>query len=447
MRRWALALLLMAAACRREPVPPPARPADCNAAISVDVLHHSVELTLEPESGSLRGTGALKVRVPAAARDLALDAHSLRVTHAATGAQPLSLQQADGRVCLALPQPVAAGATLELQLAWQSLGQAKALHFAPDQIWAGYDAAAWMPTHMHSAQRATLELRLRTPRSWKAIGPGRAQPSMARAAGEHAFILDRPAPPFLFAFAAGNFAEAELAVAGKTLRALGPAGADLASVLMLTRPMLEFLERRTGHPLPAPVYTQVFVAGDAAQEAAGFALIGAAELENVRKTPEEDWVFSHELAHQWFGWLVPCTDFNDFWLNEGFATFITGVYKEQRWVPAAHAGELQRWRERSSKVHDTGRDTPIARPQPAPRVDEANLPPRGVTYARGALALHRLRSELGEATFWLGIQRYVQDRAGKGARSDDLRRALEAASGKDLRPWFERFVYSSATDL
>ena len=66
---------------------------------------------------------------------------------------------------------------------------------------------------------------------------------------------------------------------------------------------------------------------------------------------------------------------------------------------------------------------------------------------RGALVLHRLREELGDELFWRGIRRYVADRAGKGARSEALRRALEAVSVRDLKPFFERWVYRSAFDL
>jgi aminopeptidase N len=102
-------------------------------------------------------------------------------------------------------------------------------------------------------------------------------------------------------------------------------------------------------------------------------------------------------------------------------------------------------------VHAEGRDAPISLspPDTAPRKPprESELQARGVTYYRGALVLHRLRRELGETAFWAGIQRYVRERAGKSARTEDLRAALEAAGGRDLKAFFFKWVYSAAPDL
>lgn len=102
-------------------------------------------------------------------------------------------------------------------------------------------------------------------------------------------------------------------------------------------------------------------------------------------------------------------------------------------------------------MHRAGRDLPLSLSAPgvphrAPPT-EAELQPRGVTYARGALALHRLRGELGEDTFWRGLRLYAKERADQGARSEDLRRAMEAASGTDLRAFFARWVYAPAPDI
>lgn len=417
-----------------------------------DVLHHAIDLALELDPPSLSGTGELRVRARQETSVLALDAHGLRVREVAAGGEALPMVQAGGKLCALLPRSIPGGTELAVAIAWEGPTAGETPRFSADQVWAGYDAAAWMPTSMDPAQRATLTLRITAPTGIRVAASGRSGGQLPAGAGRtaHAFALERPSPPFLYAFAAGRFDEAERAVDGARLRALGPAGADLEAALAVVAPMIRFLAERTGAPLPGGEYVQAFVRGPAAQEAAGLALLSAEALDDLRADPTDDWIFSHELAHQWFGWLVPCADFADFWLNEGFATFLVGAVKEQRWGRAAYERELAIWRARSARVHAEGRDAPLslsapgAPPRRPPR--DSELQPRGVTYFRGALVLHRLRAELGEVAFWDGVRRYVRDRAGKGARSEDLRVAMEGASGRDLVAFFARWVYATAPD-
>jgi aminopeptidase N len=432
--------------------PRPLTPADCQGESPVDVVDHAIDLSLRLAPASLEGTGDVHVRARRATDVVLLDAHDLRVSAVTIAGAPAPFRADDGRVCARLPRPVAPGAELTLRLAWGVPVDRNTPRFFDDQAWAGYQASAWMPTLQDPAQRATLTLRITSPADAKVSASGRPLGAAAAPDGRltHSFVLDRPSPPFLFAFAAGRFDEAELDVDGVKLRALGPPGADLKGALAITAPMLRFLRERTGAPPPAAEYREVFVRGDAAQEAAGMSLLAADSLDEVRRDPKEDWIFSHELAHQWFAWLVPCADFADFWLNEGFATFLVAAVKEQRWGRAAYDREVELWRTRSAKVHAQGRDAPVSlstpgAPHQAPR--DSELQPRGVTYARGALVLHKLRGELGDDIFWDAIRRYVAARAGRGAKSDDLRAAFEAASGRDLKPFFDRWVYAPAPDL
>ena len=61
--------------------------------------------------------------------------------------------------------------------------------------------------------------------------------------------------------------------------------------------------------------------------------------------------------------------------------------------------------------------------------------------------LHRLRQQLGDDVFWLGLRRYVNQGIGRGVRTEDLQAALEVESGQDLGAFFQRWVYNVATDL
>ena len=417
---------------------------ECRAAESaVDVVHHAVSLSVQPAPGSIHGEAAIRVRARRATQLVVLDAHALGIASVRSGTHALDTRVADGHVCIKLPSPLPASAETSVDIVWDAAAHG-ALHIAEEEVWAGYDAAAWMPTLSDPSQRATLTLRITAPPEWRVTGSGRA------AASGHVFELEQPSPSFLYAFAAGRFDEATLDEGGITLRAWGPPGADLREALTVTARSLRFFQKNIGVPIPMANYRQVFVRGDAAQEAAGFALLGASALAEVRQTPREDWIFSHELAHQWFAWLVACADFDDFWLNEGFATFMVAAAKEERWGRADYDREVALWRKRSAKVHAEAHDAPLSLAPPGaprPRVPDSQLQARGVTYARGALVLHKLRTELGDDVFSQGVHRYVTQRAHHGATSEDLRTAFEEVSHRDLRSFFSTWVYANAPDL
>ncbi|RYE85645.1 MAG: hypothetical protein EOO75_16745, partial [Myxococcales bacterium] len=273
----------------------PASPeAACGGEGAVDVLAHAVDLTVGLAPPALRGEGEVRVRTRRATDRVRLDARALRVTAVTVAGAPARFEGDGGHLCVWLPAPAATGYETTLHVTWTASVDGDTPRFSGDQAWAGYQAAAWMPTLQDPAQRATLTLRLTAPTGLMVAASGRRAAVSPAPAGltTTTFVVDRPSPPFLFAFAAGRLDEAQRSVDGVTLRALGPAGADLAGALALTAPMLAFLRDRTGVPYPATDYTQVFVRGEAAQEAAGMALISASALDDVRRDPTEDWVFA-----------------------------------------------------------------------------------------------------------------------------------------------------------
>lgn len=443
----ALPAALLLAAPPPIAAPPPPDPGDC-AGAEVDVLDHQATLTLTLAPPSLEGSGRVTVRTRRSGDLVALEAQGLEVTRAEVAGRPASLRAGPGRACIRLPAPAAAGARVALDLAWRARADGTTPRFLADQAWAGYATATWLPTVQDPAQRATLELRLVLPPGLAAAASGARSPPQPLPDGRvlHRFTLRRPAPPFLYAFAVGRFAEATRTVGPVTLRALGPPGRDLGAALERTAAALRFLEEATGAPFPGAEYQQVFLGAGEAQEAAGLALLGEEALA-PGADPGDDWAITHEAAHQWFAWLVPCADFSDFWLNEGFATFLVGEAQRRRFGERAFEAERARWVARSARARARGRDAPISLAGSASGsarrgVPEAALQDRGITYFRGALALARLRRELGDRAFWAGVRRYVASAsaAPEGGTTARLQRAMEEASGRPLGPWFERWI-------
>ena len=205
--------------------------------------------------------------------------------------------------------------------------------------------------------------------------------------------------------------------------------------------MTDFLAGKAGVGLPVAEYSQLLVAGDEAQEAATYSVLGADAVPVAPGDPGEDWAIVHELAHQWWGNLVTCATLKDFWLNEGITTFMTAAWKQHRYGTAAYKAELEVARTRLAAAAAQGFDKPLAWSDRYPSLEVR----RAVQYSKGALFMAELRTRLGERAFWSGLRRYTRTHAGGTVTSINLQRAMEAARGRDLRQLFERWVYGGTT--
>lgn len=149
-------------------------------------------------------------------------------------------------------------------------------------------------------------------------------------------------------------------------------------------------------------------------------------------------VVAHEIAHQWFGDSVTESTWSDLWLSEGFATYFAGLFIQK------HDGEeaFQRYMTQAAQTslaYDKSKHTPIFDTQTENLFSLLNAN----NYQKGAWVLHMLRSRLGDGPFFRGIRNYYQAHKNATANTEDLRTALEKASGKDLRSFFTRWVYES----
>ncbi|MEL7063105.1 MAG: M1 family aminopeptidase, partial [Bacteroidota bacterium] len=147
-------------------------------------------------------------------------------------------------------------------------------------------------------------------------------------------------------------------------------------------------------------------------------------------------LIAHELVHQWFGNKVTCGSWQDIWLNEGFATYMTGLAylylsPPEAWNFWIQRTQLNATRQPDGSVYVTD-TTELA------RIFNSTL-----TYNKSAFVLHMLRWELGHETFFEGVRSYLNDPALQFgyARTPDLQFHLEQASNRDLNEFFADWIY------
>jgi len=150
-------------------------------------------------------------------------------------------------------------------------------------------------------------------------------------------------------------------------------------------------------------------------------------------------LIAHELAHQWFGDKVTCGSWKDIWLNEGFATYLSGMvienfdgnipfrtWKQDRTASITSATD--------GAVYLTDQDTTDVN-----RIFNSRL-----TYNKGAMVLHMLRKKLGDIPFFQGLKNYLAhpDLSYGYAKTEDLITIMEAESGLDLTEFFNDWIYN-----
>jgi aminopeptidase N len=147
---------------------------------------------------------------------------------------------------------------------------------------------------------------------------------------------------------------------------------------------------------------------------------------------------AHELAHQWFGNTITCGSWQDIWLNEGFATYLTMLCHEHLRGDSAFQAGMNLMRNRIMREPDGSVVVPAEDTLNVSRVFSGRL-----SYEKGAWVLHMLRFVLGDEAFYSGLNDYfyAQRHHHGFVSTEDLRIALESASGQDLDGFFNQWVY------
>ncbi len=151
-------------------------------------------------------------------------------------------------------------------------------------------------------------------------------------------------------------------------------------------------------------------------------------------SPDEG-LMAHELAHQWFGDKITCGSWQHIWLNEGFATHLASMYFENKYpltiIPNRKIAVdvITAVPNGSVFVSDTTN---------ANRIFEWRL-----SYIKASHLLYMLRWILGDSVFFNGVRKYLNDPTINFgfATTNDLKRNLEEASGKDLTYFFNDWFY------
>lgn len=146
-------------------------------------------------------------------------------------------------------------------------------------------------------------------------------------------------------------------------------------------------------------------------------------------------LITHEIAHQWFGNSASEANWHHVWLSEGFATYFTNLYMEQKYGRDNFVGRETEQREEIIAFSKEKR-VPIVNTAIENYMELLNTN----SYQKGGWVLHMLRKEVGDEIFWKAIQAYYDQYKLSNALTEDLKNVFEQMSGKELDPFFNQWV-------
>lgn len=156
-----------------------------------------------------------------------------------------------------------------------------------------------------------------------------------------------------------------------------------------------------------------------------------------------DWLHHHEFSHEWWGNLVTCKDWSDFWIHEGTGTYMQPLYLEKVFGKEMYMGYLKSIKKFSNKQ-------PVA-----PRGEKTSGEVYNLDiYYKGAWILHTLRNYLGDETFFKIFRRWAypteeMEKIKTGAQcrnatTDEFLEIAENISHKKLDWFWEAYFRTSS---
>jgi aminopeptidase N len=406
----------------------------------IDVVSYDAAIEPDIAARSLQGRVSITFQVLQDTGSARFDSGGLIVDAVRENGQPLRFEQRDRSLVIGIE----AGTRTHTVVVEYHGSPTRGLLFRadPPQAYTIFGTSEWMPCIDAPSDKATLDLAIAGPAAFPVVGNGElvGTEPLERGRIRTRWRVARPASTYTFGFVLGSFAEASTQSGLVRLRVMGAGLSDdqLEKLLSGTTAAVDFFASRAGVAYPGTTYTTVFAGNGIGQEESGFSVFPESYAADGLRSASTT-LGLHELAHQWWGNLVTCLDWTHFWLNEGFATFMSAAYLEQTMGREAYAAQVALWRARYERVRDAGHDRPLVFPDwTRPTADD-----RTIVYSKGAYVLSLLRDEVGDAAFWRGLRDYTSAFAGKSVVTADFVAAMQASSGRDLTRFANEWIYAT----
>jgi aminopeptidase N len=442
-----------------------------------DVKHYDITARVDPANKSIAGVVTITARIVSPIETFLLDldtpftVSAVAQVGAGNATTPLRFDRPEGQIRAWFPQMKQPGETVSVRVTYSGVPRV-----APRPPWVGgflwektadgspYIAIAcqndgadlWIPIKDHPSDEAdSVALHITVPQPLVVATIGRFQKVTKNSDGTQTYdwLMTNPVNNYEIVLNIAPYKTVEdsyKSVAGDTFPIIFYVlPEDLAKGPALVAQVKEFLKFFESYLGPYPFRSQKL--GIAETPHLGMEHSTIIAYGNKFKNNDDgfDSLMFHEFGHEWWANLVTAADWKDFWIHEGFESFMDELYIEKL------KGQDEYLKRMANRIARTRNMQPVAPPEPkiAYQVYMAEpdyLKSDGDIYGKGACILHTLRHLIGDEAFFRALRRMAYPRKemekwtdGRQTRfvtTDDFLTIAEQESGMKLDWFFELYL-------
>ncbi|MGB2868385.1 MAG: M1 family aminopeptidase [Bacteroidota bacterium] len=420
-----------------------------------DVQHYRIEVTLHEDTKSVDGNVTITL-VPLFPRleILNVQAGNMQIKRVTLGKnRDLQYHSSANNVSITLDKPYSYKDTLAVSIEYSCKPKNGLTFNGPDsafpqkrpQIWSqGEDTTNhyWFPCYDYPNDKSTSEVIATVNSKFTLLSNGKllsVKEDKKNKTKTFHWKESKPHSSYLIMIAAGEYTVLRETVGRLPLEYyVYPDDTTNAGMTFRQTPsMIRFFNEATGFTYPWEKYAQIILQ----DHFGGMENTSATTLSDVWAVPDlrarpdvqPSSLLAHELAHQWWGDVVTCKDFRHIWLNESFASYYDPLYHE-RTLGRDEFDYTMYQDQQAGVVVDTTRGR-----KPIVSVESYG----DNVYPRGAAVLHMLRFLLGDDMYHRAIKHYITKHQFQAVETNDLKVAIEEATGQNLKWFFDEWIYKA----
>jgi len=421
-----------------------------------DALHYHLDITPDYDAETLDATVEIEMQATQNLTEFNLDFWGYTITDVTVDGRLAKYGRDRGELVIIPNDPIVIGDTFEVAVAYSG----KPREGIPEDVFYGdpeflasagwvfheggsfvtsepCGASLWYPVNDHPKDKATYSFSITVPEPYVVVTNGELiQVVNDNGMLTYESVSNDLTASYLVTVDTGDLVLDETREEGQVPIRNYFAGSHFSEARSIFEDTPEMITLYAGviGEYPFDVYGSVVVDFDLpfALETQTLSTYGTRILEDSIRT---DIFLAHELVHQWFGNSVSIGRWQDIWLNEGFATYLSLMWATEIYGDDVTESVLNDWYAQISDP-DFMNTAPDAIGDPSAE----NLF-HGAVYLRGALTLHALRQRVGDEVFFEMIRTHFQRFKDSNATVEDFIALASEVSGEDLTDLFDVWLY------